>query len=471
MIRATLSALVLSLACASAFAAEAPSQATLQALDARIRALETDGQKLREQAAAAMAAAEAARAELEKVKAQLGTAQQAQNAASQAQSVAAVSAPAEAASNAGGANGNAFNPAIAVILNGLYVHHSLQPDRYVRAGFPLVDGFGTGPQGFSLGESEISFAANVDDKFYGQFTVSYDDDNGKISTNIEEAYIDTLALPNGFSARAGRFYSNIGYLNSHHTHTDNFVDRPLAYQAFLGDQYGDDGAQLRWVAPLDFFLELGGEVFRGENFPAAGAQHSGAGAHTLFAHAGGDVGTDSSWLAGVSMLQARSNGADDGFSGNERLYLADATWKWAPHGNTKDGGLTLRSEYFVDHRDGVLSAPGSAPLDDSALDLTNPLLDTPWTGDRRGVYLESVYRLSRTWDVGYRFDKLWANAADPYATGFDPLRHSVELTWRNSEFSFFRLQYSHDEPSRGVTDNVFYLQYDVSLGAHGAHKF
>lgn len=470
MIKTTFAAL--GLTCASAFAAAAPpqaapSQTTLQALDARIRALEADGEKLREQAAAAMAAAQAARAELDKVKAQLEAAQQTQDAAAQAQAVAAVSAPAEAGANAGGANGNAFNPGIAVILNGLYAHHSLAPDRYVRAGFPQVDGFGTGPQGFSLGESEVSFAANVDDKFYGQLTLSYEDDNGATSTNIEEAYIDTLSLPDGFSARAGRFFSNIGYLNSHHAHTDNFVDRPLAYQAFLGDQYGDDGAQLRWVAPLDFFLELGGELFRGENFPTAGAQHSGSGAHTLFAHAGGDVGTDSSWLAGMSILKAKTAGADDGFSGDQTLYLADATWKWAPNGNTKDGGLTLRSEYFVDRRHGIVG-----PLDTASLDLANPALTQPWIGERRGAYLESVYRLSRSWDVGYRFDKLWASVEhDPYATGFDPLRHSVELTWRNSEFSFFRLQYSHDEPFRGLTDNVFYLQYDVSLGAHGAHKF
>ena len=436
----------------------AADDTSLQALDARIRALEADGQKLREQAAAALAAADAARAELEKLKASMQDARQ-------AQSTAAVSAPRETSSpNPGGANGNAFNPAIAVILNGDYAHHSLNPDSYVHAGFPNVGG--SGPQGLSLGESEISFAANVDDKFYGQFTISYDDDNGKIGTNIEEAYIDTLALPQGFSVRAGRFFSNIGYLNSHHAHTDNFVDRPLAYQAFLEDQYGDDGAQVRWVAPLDLFLELGGEVFRGENFPTAGANHSGVGTHTLFAHAGGDVGADSSWLAGVSMLKASTTGADDGFSGDNTLYLADATWKWAPNGNTKDGGVTLRSEYFVDRRHGTYTAPA-----DAAIDLTDPVLDQPWIGTRRGVYLESVYRINRTWDVGYRFDKLWAGADNPFATGFDPVRHSVELTWRNSEFSFFRLQYSHDDPLHGATDNAFYLQYDVSLGAHGAHKF
>jgi len=168
----------------------------------------------------------------------------------------------------------------------------------------------------------------------------------------------------------------------------------------------------------------------------------------------------------VSMLKASTTGADDGFSGDNTLYLADATWKWAPNGNTKDGGVTLRSEYFVDRRHGTYAAPA-----DAAIDLTDPVPDQPWIGTRRGVYLESVYRLNRTWDVGYRFDKLWAGAGNPFATGFDPVRHSVELTWRNSEFSFFRLQYSHDDPLHGTADNAFYLQYDVSLGAHGAHKF
>ena len=99
-------------------------------------------------------------------------------------------------------------------------------------------------------------------------------------------------------------------------------------------------------------------------------------------------------------------------------------------------------------------------------------LTLPWTGNRRGAYLEAVYRLSRTWDIGYRFDKLWApSSALPFATGYDPERHSIEATWRNSEFSFFRLQYSHDDPIENIVDNAIYLQYDVAIGAHGAHKF
>ena len=464
----TLLALTVSLALAApAMAAQSAPDPSLKALDARIRALEDEARTLREQAAQALAEAGAARAELDRMKAdQAAQAVAAPTAPSTERAVAAVSAPAESSSSAGGANGNAFNPAIAVILNGQYAHHSQDPDRYVRAGFPVLPDAGPGPQGLSLGESEISFAANIDDKFYGQFTVSYHDDSGRVGTDIEEAYIDTLTLPDGFNLRAGRFFSNIGYLNSHHTHTDNFVDRPLAYQAFLANQYGDDGAQLRWVAPTDTYLELGGEAFRGENYPSGGANHDGVGAWTLFAHAGGDIGEANSWLAGVSMLKSKTTLADDGFSGDETLYLADGTWKWAPNGNTKDGGLTLRSELFFDNRDGLYTQPNEVFTDP-----TDPLT-LPWTGDRRGAYLEAVYRLNRTWDIGYRFDKLWApGSALPFATGYDPQRHSIEATWRNSEFSFFRLQYSHDDPIQNIVDNAIYLQYDVALGAHGAHKF
>jgi hypothetical protein len=33
------------------------------------------------------------------------------------------------------------------------------------------------------------------------------------------------------------------------------------------------------------------------------------------------------------------------------------------------------------------------------------------------------------------------------------------------------LQYAHDKSMQGVTDNQVTLQYIMSLGAHGAHKF
>lgn len=357
---------------------------------------------------------------------------------------ATVAAP-QAADTSGGAStgANAFNPAISIILNGSLSHHSLDSDA----------------KGFSLGESEVSFAANIDDKFFGQLTLAMESEDGEDHLGIEEAYVDTTALPGGLAVRAGRFFSNIGYLNSHHAHTDSFFDRPLAYQAFLGEQYGDDGVQLRWVAPTSTYLELGGEVFRGQSFPSGGAQDGGLGTRTLFAHTGGSVGSESEWLAGVSMLKAKTAGGEDGFNGDATVYVADATWKWAPQGNFKDGGITVRSEYLVDDRDGMYVDP-----EDTSIAM-------PWVGKRRGAYLETVYRLNRTWDVGYRYDRLWADNTSPFATAFDPDRHSAELTWRNSEFSLVRLQVSRERPNASDTDNAITLQYQTSLGAHGAHKF
>jgi hypothetical protein len=432
---------------APTFAAVPPPDKQIEALEARVRLLEANAEAMRKQAEDAMAALQATRAEIEQLKAQQ-------------QAVASVSAPAESSgAAAAGANGNAFNPAISMILNGQYAHHSLNPDRYLRAGFPLAGDAGPGRQGFSLGESEVSLSANVDEKFYGQLTLSASSENGQDAISIEEAFVDTTALPTGFTLRAGRFFSNVGYLNSHHAHTDKFSDRPLAYQAFLGGKYGDDGVQLRWVAPTDLFVELGGEAFRGQYFPGGGAGRNGAGVTTLFAHAGGDVGIESSWLAGLSMLRSKTVGAEDGFSGDNTLYVADVTWKWAPEGNTKDGGILVRSEFLLDDRSGQFASSGT------------PGLNQPWVGTRRGLYVEGVYRINRSWETGYRYDQLWADDKGPFASTFDPYRHSVMLTWRNSEFSLVRLQLSRDYPNPTQTDTAATLQIQTALGAHGAHKF
>jgi hypothetical protein len=461
MRRSLLTVCVMFALAAPVFAAAPPTQKKIQQLEARIKALEANAAAMQKQTADALAALQATRAEVEQIKAHQDTAIAAAQTAP-AESAAIAAAPPQTAP--AGANGNAFNPAMSVVLNGAYAHGSLDPDRYYRAGFALGGGSGPPAQGLSIAESEVALSANIDEKFYGQLILTAQNDKGQDHIGVENAFIETTALPNGFGVRAGRFFSDIGYLNSHHAHTDNFYDRPLAYQAFLGSQYGDDGVQLRWLAPTPIFLEFGAEAFAGNNFPSGGAAHSGVGVYTGFVHAGGDIGDDTSWLAGLSTLHSKAKGAEDGFSGDSKLYLADGTLKWAPNGNLKDGGVTLRGEYFVDDRNGLYTAPAELQLGQSAFDQT-------WNGQRRGGYLEAVYRINRTWEAGYRYDKLWADRTGPYASEFDPSRNSVELSWLNSEFSLLRLQFSRDVPNPFNVDNILTLQYQVALGAHGAHAF
>ena len=81
------------------------------------------------------------------------------------------------------------------------------------------------------------------------------------------------------------------------------------------------------------------------------------------------------------------------------------------------------------------------------------------------------------WRVGLRYDKLHAD--DPGAVfagtaldtqAHDPQRWSAMLDFARTEFSRLRLQFNQDD-SRPESDHQLYLQYNVSLGAHGAHGF
>ena len=166
------------------------------------------------------------------------------------------------------ASAGAFNPAIGVVLQGKASAFSQNPDTYRVRGFALGDEAGPGKRGLSLDETELNFQASVDPYLFGNATLSISPEN---HISVEEAFIQTTSLPAGFTLRAGRFFSGIGYLNEQHSHTWDFADQALPYRVFLNNQYDDDGVQLRWLAPTRQFLEFGGELFRGDAFPAGGA--------------------------------------------------------------------------------------------------------------------------------------------------------------------------------------------------------
>ena len=52
----------------------------------------------------------------------------------------------------------------------------------------------------------------------------------------------------------------------------------------------------------------------------------------------------------------------------------------------------------------------------------------------------------------------------------DPSRSTLMVDYSRSEFSRVRLQYASDD-SYEDSDNIITLQYIMSLGKHGAHKF
>ncbi len=380
------------------------------------------------------------------------------------------------ASTAGGAN--AFNPSISLILSGTYTRTSQDPANYAISGFPLpMDAeVGPGSRGFSLSETELSFAASIDPWVRGQASIALQPDN---SISIEEAFIRTTALGNGLSLKAGRFFSGIGYLNPQHAHTWDFVDNPLAYQALLGTQYGDDGVQLSWIAPTDLYLELGAELGRGRSLPGSDTNRNGAGMAALTFHTGGDIGESQSWRAGVSMLHtkateqslvtidAANNAVTNLFSGNTRVWVADAVWKWAPNGNATVTSFKLQGEYLRSTRSGNLT-----------YDVSNANVADTYHAVQSGWYLQGIYQFLRQWRVGLRTERLspgtpdyGRNAASLASSGYHPYKNTLMFDFNPSEFSRVRLQFARDRAREGLTDNQFFIQYQMSLGAHGAHSY
>lgn len=380
-----------------------------------------------------------------------------------AQTLAAPAAPADvppppaAPAAAAPSSANAFNPAISAILNGSYNVSSKDPATLRVPGFALGDGAGLRDRGFSLGESEVSIAANVDQAFLANLIVSMGSDN---SIGVEEAYIQTTDLPVGLTVKAGRFLSGIGYLNEKHAHAWDFSDAPLPYRAMLGNQYGDDGVQVRWLAPTDFFLEFGAEWMRGDAFPAGNADDNGSGTVSAFVHSGGDINDASSFLAGASYMRTKSDLRDTGeiFSGKDDLFIASAVYKWAPNGNPLQTNLSVSGEYILGNEQGTFEG---VPVD----------------YQRSGYYVQGVYQFMPRWRVGVRYAELQSDDA-PLAlagTSLDTLGHTPQalsalLEYRTSEFARLRAEYTLDDADTRSNEE-FVFSYTVAIGAHGAHSF
>ena len=186
--------------------------------------------------------------------------------------------------------GNRFNPDISLILQGRYAHLQEAGERRI-AGFLPGGGHGAdAARGFSLDGTELIMSASVDPTFRGHLVLALQDE----AAEIEEAWFQTTGLGNGLSLKGGRFRSGLGYQNEQHPHAWDFADNTLMYRALFGEAYGNDGVQLKWVAPTDLFMEFGAEAGRGANFPGTDRNTNGAGSVALFGHLGGDVGASNS---------------------------------------------------------------------------------------------------------------------------------------------------------------------------------
>lgn len=324
-------------------------------------------------------------------------------------------------------------------------------------------------RGLQLGHSDLTARGPLGESLRAQVTASLATHEGKLEKGIEELWLESTSLPAGLQVRAGRFASQIGYLNPQHPHADDFIERPLLYRAFFGGHWSDDGVRANWTAPLPFYLMVGLEAFRGKRLVAEVADPvRNPGVATWVLETGADIGKSHSWQLGVSHIRNRreaivedhDHGAqeeehDHGarFSGR-RTWMIDATWKWAPGGNSR--GQQLRS--------GVEWARVSGLNRFAA------------RSDRHvATALTLAWRFDEAWEVGVRTDRLRVRM--PHEDHFHSARmseHAVMVAWKPTHMHSLRLQAStqrdvsgFDAPARRSVQ----LQVVMAFGAHGAHAF
>lgn len=379
--------------------------------------------------------------------------------------------------------GNSFNPDISLILQGRYVQADAHAEEHSISGF-LGGGHSHGSErGFSLDHSELILAANIDPYWFGFASIALEEDG----IEIEEAWFQSLALGHGLTVKGGRFLSQVGYINEQHPHAWDFADQNLAYQVLFGEHLIQDGLQARWLAPTATFMEFGVEAARGQFFPGSEerGERGGAGTRAAFFRVGDDFGVSHSWRTGISFIgssprereshlhDASDTEAEVFFSGRSRTLLADVVWKWAPDGNASVRNLKLQAEYFRRKESGDLTCEDNAADGGVCDDTTDDYRAT-----QSGFYAQAVFQFMPRWRIGYRYDRLdpgsvdfGANAALLEAEDHHPTRHTLMLDYSPTEFSRLRLQTARDRSTEHSTETVTVLQYIMSIGAHGAHKF
>lgn len=341
--------------------------------------------------------------------------------------------------------------------------------------------------GFNFNYAELVFSSSVD-PYFTMDAVFHFSEQG---VEVEEAYFTTTSLPAGLRLRAGILLSEFGRINSQHHHFWDFGDMPLVYEAFLGNHgISDPAAQLQWIAPLPHYLMVGFEALQGENeymfgndqindpnavdedaAPLAGEVRAPS-LMVAYLKTAADIG-GTTMMPGISYAYGSSRldhfedeEAPHAFAGYSSLYGIDLTVK---HYFDSYSFLTWQSEWLMRVMDGTQYA--DTGMETKSADLTKT---------QAGYYTQLVYALDQNWRGGVRYDDIYQNdvekngADQPMPSGFN--RISAMAEYHPSEFSRIRLQYNHnmalfnEAGERQDIDTVM-LQFNIAIGAHGAHNF
>lgn len=375
-------------------------------------------------------------------------------------------------------------------------------------------------RGFTLQGAELSLSGAADPYFRGSINLSYGvDAQGEGGFEFEEGWLETVSLPANLQVRAGQMFTPFGRQNSLHLHNWSFVDTPLVAGRFLGgDSLRNPGASISWLTPTPFYSQLSfsmqnsqGETaasFRGgeealsnetkDGVPFSyrpsdndrGVSNFGDLLLSTRYEVSADLTDAQTLLVGFSgAFGPNSRGGSDGGDTRTTIGGTDVTWKWTSP--QQHGGFPfvawqteamLRS-YQAGAYDWSTVAPGTPQMTVLATGQPADLALERLTD--YGLYSQVLYGFRRGWIAGLRYDWVSGQVANYERVGLDyegesfyrdPARAprwrlSPNITWLPTEFSRLRLQVNYDRRDAWPDAWSVWLQMEISLGAHAAHKF
>ncbi len=308
-----------------------------------------------------------------------------------------------------------------------------------------------------LAEAEIALRAYVDPYSRADFFVAFGHESedpfegpdsaiagsGEFTTELEEGYVTTLALPFGLQLRGGKFRTTFGKINPIHPHALNYLDIPRMYVNFLGgDGLSDAGLSLSWLVPnpFGFFQELTLEALSGA---VEAPSFSGEGFDLLYlGHLKNffDLTENSTLEIGLSGI----TGKNDGEGHRTTIGGADVTYKWKPLRRNRYRSFEWTTEALISHRNSLHGTINS-----------------------KALYSFLRYQIAKRWFVGIRYDY----SEFPESSQMNEKAYSAILSFFATEFQKLEVEYQYGQPAERSSFNRVLLRAIFVIGAHGAHQY
>lgn len=344
---------------------------------------------------------------------------------------------------------SAFNPAMGAALDFTYSH---------------VDG----RSNFNFRAAEVNVEAPIDPFLKGWVVLT----GSQTGVSVEEAALQTTALPHNLTLTGGRLFASFGRLAHFHDHELPFVDRPRSLDTFVGGETQADGLEVSYLFPTPFYLtatggaynKLGAENARADNAVARPMDNfTYLGRLAAYADIGDDhnveLGVSEAWTPKRFVMDTSIPGTPNTSAGIQTrrntwrsLAGVDLTYRWQPASGGLYKGLIWGTEVMQNNErrfDATTNLPADRVRSYAGFSYLQFKVGTRW---RPGVMvdltedLDSARTLTRTY------------------TGF--------LTFDMTEFQRLRLAFSRAADNRptGLGNNTVALQWTGIIGHH-VHGF